>query len=289
MMRDAARHRASRRPPRTDRTEPNRTNLSLLARAMLARAPSTLADALARRTRIHDDGDVDDASTTSALESALADARRPRRDAAITIAELEESRDAQSVAARRAEARAKSLGERLARARGRRERFGERRAQGARGGVGDGERAVERGVARGKRACGRVGGGDQGDATDGGDGGDGGGRTRRAETASEGKEEVVRLRRELGRQAQVIADAYRDEMIRLQRELRESEGKREVLEKENEALRAEAAKMKKAAKAARGPRNTYESPYAYAKYADKHKERDGVRSPLTPRSANVFE
>ena len=77
---------------------------------MLARAPSTLADALARRTRIHDDGDVDDASTTSALESALADARRRARDAAITIAELEESRDAQSVAARRAEARAKSLG-----------------------------------------------------------------------------------------------------------------------------------------------------------------------------------
>ena len=60
---------------------------------------------------------MDDASTTSALESALADARRRARDAAITIAELEESRDAQSVAARRAEARAKSLGERLARAR----------------------------------------------------------------------------------------------------------------------------------------------------------------------------
>ena len=257
---------------------------------MLARAPSTLADALARRTRIHDDGDVDDASTTSALESALADARRRARDAAITIAELEESRDAQSVAARRAEARAKSLGERLARARRDANGFGERAAQGARGGVGDGERAVERGVARGKRACGRVGGGDQGDATDGGDGGTAASEdARRAETAERRDKEVVRLRRELGRQAQVIADAYRDEMIRLQRELRESEGKREVLEKENEALRAEAAKMKKAAKAARGPRNTYESPYAYAKYADKHKERDGVRSPLTPRSANVFE
>ena len=246
---------------------------------------------LARRTRIHDDGDVDDASTTSALESALADARRRARDAAITIAELEESRDAQSVAARRAEARAKSLGERLARAR-------EGDANGlARDALRERVEALETANARLREALREA--NARADASEAEIK-----ETRRmeataetaanedaaaAETAERREKEVVRLRRELGRQAQVIADAYRDEMIRLQRELRESEGKREVLEKENEALRAEAAKMKKAAKAARGPRNTYESPYAYAKYADKHKERDGVRSPLTPRSANVFE
>ena len=48
--------------------------------------------------------------------------------------------------------------------------------------------------------------------------GSGPGGRRQAERR---EKEVVRLRRELGRQAQVIADAYRDEMIRLQRELRE--------------------------------------------------------------------
>jgi chromosome segregation ATPase len=289
----ARRHRASRRVVHRDPTRPDstRTSRDLFARAMLARAPSPLADALARRARISHDDDDDDASTTSALESALADARRRARDAAVTIAELEASRDAATVAARRAEARAKSLGERLERALTRddgglaRDALKERaealetsnarlrealRETNARADALEAEvKETRRMEAAAETAAGE-------DAA-------------AAETADRREKEIGRLRRELGRQAQVIADAYRDEMMRLQRDVRESEGKREALEKQNEALRADAAKLKKAAKAAHGPRNTYESPYAYAKYSDKHRERDAVRSPLTPRSANVFD
>ena len=110
--------------------------------------------------------------------------------------------------------------------------------------------------------------------------------TTETETAARREREIVRLRGELSRQAQVIADAYRDEVQRLQRELAMSQGRCERAEKEN-------AQLKKKLATRVGERRTYESPYAYAKYEGKidtvRHASSPSRSPLARRCENVFE
>lgn len=109
---------------------------------------------------------------------------------------------------------------------------------------------------------------------------DAGSESEHAERAERREREIARLRRELSRQAQVIADAYRDEVMRLQRELQSSEAQCETLRAENETLRANADATR--------PRKMYESPYAYATFSSKTKDAvsSPSRGPLTPLSEN---
>jgi len=256
---------------------------------MLALSPTALAvvsDADERRRRASSARTADDAASTCALERALADARTRARESSVKVCELEESCAALAIAAGRAETRAKALGERLADAeRGASstlerdaletrvkalETANERLRVGLRE---KSERvdALEAEVREGRRAEDSA-----GDAA----------TTTETETAARREREIVRLRGELSRQAQVIADAYRDEVQRLQRELAMSQGRCERAEKEN-------AQLKKKLATRVGERRTYESPYAYAKYEGKidtigHASSPS-RSPLARRCENVFE
>ena len=256
---------------------------------MLALSPTALAvvsDTDERRRRASSARTADDAASTSALERALADARTRARESSVKVCELEESCAALAIAAGRAETRAKALGERLADAeRGASstlerdaletrvkalETANERLRVGLRE---KSERvdALEAEVREGRRAEDSA-----GDAA----------TTTETETAARREREIVRLRGELSRQAQVIADAYRDEVQRLQRELAMSQGRCERAEKEN-------AQLKKKLATRVGERRTYESPYAYAKYEGKidaiRHASSPSRSPLARRCENVFE
>ena len=258
---------------------------------MLALSPTALAvvnDADEHRRRASSARTADDAASTSALERALADARTRARESSVKVCELEESCAALAIAAGRAETRAKALGERLADAeRGASstlerdaletrvkalETANERLRVGLRE---KSERvdALEAEVREGRRAEDSAAAGDAATTTE-------------TETAARREREIVRLRGELSRQAQVIADAYRDEVQRLQRELAMSQGRCERAEKEN-------AQLKKKLATRVGERRTYESPYAYAKYEGKidtiRHASSPSRSPLARRCENVFE
>ena len=258
---------------------------------MLALSPTALAvvnDADEHRRRASSARTADDAASTSALERALADARTRARESSVKVCELEESCAALAIAAGRAETRAKALGERLAEAeRGASstlerdaletrvkalETANERLRVGLRE---KSERvdALEAEVREGRRAEDSAAAGDAATTTE-------------TETAARREREIVRLRGELSRQAQVIADAYRDEVQRLQRELAMSQGRCERAEKEN-------AQLKKKLATRVGERRTYESPYAYAKYEGKidtvKHASSPSRSPLARRCENVFE
>lgn len=258
---------------------------------MLALSPTALAvvsDTDERRRRASSARTADDAASTSALERALADARTRARESSVKVCELEESCAALAIAAGRAETRAKALGERLAEAeRGASstlerdaletrvkalETANERLRVGLRE---KSERvdALEAEVREGRRAEDSAAAGDAATTTE-------------TETAARREREIVRLRGELSRQAQVIADAYRDEVQRLQRELAMSQGRCERAEKEN-------AQLKKKLATRVGERRTYESPYAYAKYEGKidtvKHASSPSRSPLARRCENVFE
>jgi chromosome segregation ATPase len=258
---------------------------------MLALSPTALAvvsDTDERRRRASSARTADDAASTSALERALADARTRARESSVKVCELEESCAALAIAAGRAETRAKALGERLADAeRGASstlerdaletrvkalETANERLRVGLRE---KSERvdALEAEVREGRRAEDSAAAGDAATTTE-------------TETAARREREIVRLRGELSRQAQVIADAYRDEVQRLQRELAMNQGRCERAEKEN-------AQLKKKLATRVGERRTYESPYAYAKYEGKidtiRHASSPSRSPLARRCENVFE
>jgi chromosome segregation ATPase len=258
---------------------------------MLALSPTALAvvsDTDERRRRASSARTADDAASTSALERALADARTRARESSVKVCELEESCAALAIAAGRAETRAKALGERLADAeRGASstlerdaletrvkalETANERLRVGLRE---KSERvdALEAEVREGRHAEDSA--GDAATTTE-----------TETETAARREREIVRLRGELSRQAQVIADAYRDEVQRLQRELAMSQGRCERAEKEN-------AQLKKKLATRVGERRTYESPYAYAKYEGKidtiRHASSPSRSPLARRCENVFE
>lgn len=224
--------------------------------------------------------DADDA--TLALERALADARERARASATRVCELESALSSMSVRAKRAEARAGAMGERLARARTAASEGGETAALRRRCEALEEANArlkmvwkekservdeLEGALEASRRAVASV------DANAESESG-------RAERAERREREIVRLRRELSRQAQVIADAYRDEVTRLQRELQSSEALCETLRSENEALRADADATR--------PRKSYESPYVYAKFSSKKKVNASSpsRGPLTPRPAN---
>jgi len=258
---------------------------------MLALSPTALAvvnDADEHRRRASSARTADDAASTSALERALAGARTRARESSVKVCELEESCAALAIAAGRAETRAKALGERLAEAeRGASstlerdaletrvkalETANERLRVGLRE---KSERvdALEAEVREGRRAEDSAAAGDAATTTE-------------TETAARREREIVRLRGELSRQAQVIADAYRDEVQRLQRELAMNQGRCERAEKEN-------AQLKKKLATRVGERRTYESPYAYAKYEGKidtvKHASSPSRSPLARRCENVFE
>ena len=241
---------------------------------MLALSPTALAvvsDTDERRRRASSARTADDAASTSALERALADARTRARESSVKVCEPERGgrapqrhadaeRGASSTLERDAlETRVKAL-----------ETANERLRVGLRE---KSERvdALEAEVREGRRAEDSA-----GDAA----------TTTETETAARREREIVRLRGELSRQAQVIADAYRDEVQRLQRELAMSQGRCERAEKEN-------AQLKKKLATRVGERRTYESPYAYAKYEGKidtiRHASSPSRSPLARRCENVFE
>ena len=228
---------------------------------------------------------ADDAST-SLLEEALAQARGRAVTAELKIVELERAVQESSITARRAEERANALGERAARnsqstsstlecdavknrcealetANGRlREALKQKTAR---------VDELEAEVSRSRR--------DETQALDDEDA---------AKRAEQREREIVRLRQELSRQAQVIADAYRDEIQKLQSALAESQSNCEKLTAEVE----EAKKRVAAQKASRGKHEyrMFESPYAYAKYSEKtSSDASRARTPLTPRDENVFE
>ncbi|CEF97535.1 unnamed product [Ostreococcus tauri] len=256
--------------------------MSLLA--LPAPRSREIARARARTTRNVNDDAVEDSSsraTEESLERALANASARARECAVRVVELERSNSELAVRCGRAEARAKALGERL-----------EERARGA-GGTASAEtmsarcEALERANEkltlawreRSERAdelegaleaSRRVSAERAAAKTE-----TVGGEDERAERR---EREIGRLRRELSKQAQVIADAYRDELMRLQKELKASEVRCEALQRENEALRLRDEKL---------PR-TYESPYTYAKFSSKHDAASSpARAPLTPLSENV--
>lgn len=243
----------------------------MLARAPIARASWQPAD---------------DAST-SLLEEALAQARGRAVTAELKIVELERAVQESSITARRAEERANALGERAARnsqstastlecnavknrcealetANGRlREALKQKTAR---------VDELEAEVASSRR--------DETQALDDEDA---------AKEAERREREIVRLRQELSRQAQVIADAYRDEVQKLQSALAESQSKCEKLTAEVEEAQKRAAAQKKASRGKHEYR-MFESPYAYAKYSEKtSSDASRARTPLTPRGENVFE
>jgi len=242
----------------------------MLARAPIARASWQPADA----------------ASTSLLEEALAQARGRAVTAELKIVELERAVQESFITARRAEERANALGERAARnsqstsstlecdavknrcealetANGRlREALKQKTAR---------VDELEAEVSSSRR--------DETQALDDED---------VAKRAEQREREIVRLRQELSRQAQVIADAYRDEIQKLQSALAESQSNCEKLTAEVE----EAKKRVAAQKASRGKHEyrMFESPYAYAKYSEKtSSDASRARTPLTPRDENVFE
>jgi chromosome segregation ATPase len=257
---------------------------------MLALSPTALAvvsDTDERCRRATSGRTVDDDASTSALERALAEARTRARESNMKVCELEESCAALSIAAGRAEARAKALGERLADAERDSSTSLERDAmetrvkaletanERLRMGLREKSERVDtleaelREVRRAEDSAAATG---EAEAT--------------TEVAARREREIVRLRGELSRQAQVIADAYRDEVQRLQRELAMSQGRCERVKKEN-------AQLKKKLSTRVSENKTYESPYAYAKYEGKidnvSRASPPSRSPLARRCENVFE
>ena len=242
----------------------------MLARAPIARASWQPADA----------------ASTSLLEEALAQARGRAVTAELKIVELERAVQESSITARRAEERANALGERAARNSQSTSSTLECDA------VKNRCEALETANARLREALkqktARV---DELEAEV--------SSSRRDETqalddedvakrAEQREREIVRLRQELSRQAQVIADAYRDEIQKLQSALAESQSNCEKLTAEVE----EAKKRVAAQKASRGKHEyrMFESPYAYAKYSEKtSSDASRARTPLTPRDENVFE
>ena len=242
----------------------------MLARAPIARASWQPAD---------------DAST-SLLEEALAQARGRAVTAELKIVELERAVQESSITARRAEERANALGERAARnsqstawtlecnavknrckaletANGRlREALKQKTAR-----VDELEAEVASSRRDGTQAL------DDEDS---------------AKRAEQRERETVRLRQELSRQAQVIADAYRDEIQKLQSALAESQSKCEKLTAEVEEANKRVAAQK--VSCSKCEYRMFESPYAYAKYSEKaSSDTSRTRTPLTPRDENVFE
>jgi len=108
--------------------------------------------------------------------------------------------------------------------------------------------------------------------------------------------EIARLRGELTRQATVIADAYRDELMKLQTKVAESEGRCRTLEERMKSGAITTKEFAAKTKRVEEKRRMFGSPYAYASYTgkvniDDKREAESetpVRTPLTPRDENVF-
>ena len=237
---------------------------------------------------------TNDAPTVAALESALAVARTRTNEAEMKVIELERALGEMTIARGKAEARVQTLGERTSSRRAETsleaealrtrcetlETANERLRTALRT---KSERVdeLEAMAVMERESRARVASAPNADA---------------AAAADNREKEITRLRGELTRQATVIADAYRDELMKLQAQVTASETKCKSLES---ALAKPAPQKKAATKTVKKHdenHRVFGSPYAYASYTkraanhntDEEVPSTPIRSPLTPKSENVF-
>jgi chromosome segregation ATPase len=236
---------------------------------------------------------TNDAPTVAALESALAVARTRTTEAEMKVIELERALGEMTIARGKAEARVQTLGERTSSRlaetslefealRGRCETLetANERLRTALRTKSERVDELEAMAVIERESHARVASEPNADA----------------DAAAENREkEITRLRGELTRQATVIADAYRDELMKLQSQVAASEAKCKALES---AQVKPAKKATKIVKKHDENHRVFGSPYAYASYASKtnanvnrdaeEDPRTPIRSPLTPTNENVF-
>ena len=238
---------------------------------------------------------TNDAPTVAALESALAVARTRTTEAEMKVIELERALGEMTIARGKAEARVQTLGERTSsrlaetslefealRARCETLETANERLRTALRTKSERVDELEAMAVMERESHARVASEPNADAD--------------AEAENREKE-ITRLRGELTRQATVIADAYRDELMKLQSQVAASEAKCKALE----SAQVKPAPQKKATKIVKRHdenHRVFGSPYAYASYASKtnaNVNRDAeedpstpIRSPLTPTNENVF-